>query len=116
MKSTKVIPPKMRRSFDETFKREAVNNWLNSNKSAAVIAEELGLDPGRLHVWKKRFAPNAAPGAEMGAKRAGPADLQSLLDEALRENRHLREQREILKKTLGILSEPPINGFSGLKQ
>jgi len=28
------------------------------------------------------------------------------LDQALRENRHLKEQRDILKKTLGILSEP----------
>jgi hypothetical protein len=40
-------------------------------------------------------------------------DLQGQLDAALRENRRLREQRDILKKTLGILSEPPLNATNG---
>ena len=31
-----------------------------------------------------------------------------------RENEYLRQQRDILKKTLGILSEAPSNGISGL--
>ena len=103
----------MRRKFDETFKREAVNNWLTSGKSAAVVAEELGLDPGRLFVWKKRFAPAAVAQPRAGTKRRSAADLQSQLDEALRENRHLKEQRYILKKTLGILSEPLPNDSNG---
>lgn len=34
------------------------------------------------------------------------AELQIQLAESQLENRHLREQRDILKKTLGILSEP----------
>jgi hypothetical protein len=41
------------------------------------------------------------------------ADLQARLEAAERENRHLREQRDILKKTLGILSEPPMNVTNG---
>jgi transposase-like protein len=41
--------------FDETFKREAVANWLSSGKSARVIAEELGIKPDRLYTWKKPF-------------------------------------------------------------
>ena len=43
MKPIKATPVKTRRKFDETFKREAVQNWLSSAKSAAVIAQELGL-------------------------------------------------------------------------
>ena len=31
-----------------------------------------------------------------------------------RENDYLRQQRDIFKKTLGILSEPPSNAFNGL--
>ena len=77
------------KKFDETFKREAVANWLSSGKSARVIGEELGISPGR------------------------SADLQSQLEAALRENRHLREQRAILKKTLGILSEPSSTATNG---
>jgi len=38
------------------------------------------------------------------------------LDAALREVRHLREQRDILKKTLGILSEPSTNAMPGLRR
>jgi transposase-like protein len=105
---------KVRRKFDETFKREAVQNWLSSGKSAEVIAEELGLKANLLYAWKKRFAPADAGGrAAAGAKPGSLADLQAQLDAARRENRHLREQRDILKKTLGILSEPSPNATNG---
>ena len=108
-------PVKVRRKFDKTFKREAVLNWLQSGKSAEVIAQELGLRANRLYAWKKRFAPADAGGrAAAGAKPGSPADLQARLDAALREVRHLREQRDILKKTLGILSEPSTNAMPGL--
>ena len=115
MKETSVkTPVKARRQFDETFKREAVQNWLNSGKSAEVIADELGLSANLLSNWKKLFAPAAAGGrAAAGAKPGSAADLQSQLEAARRENRHLREQRDILKKTLGILSEPSWNATNG---
>lgn len=104
-----------RRKFDETFKREAVNNWLSSGKSAEVIAQELGLKVERLYSWRKRFAPAPAGGrAGAGAKPGSCADLQAQLATALTEIRHLREQRDILKKTLGILSEPLATVTHGL--
>jgi transposase-like protein len=115
MKPLNQTPVKIRRTFDETFKREAVNNWLASGKSAGVVGRELGLAPNRLYAWRIRFAPaDAGGGAAAGAKPRSPADLQARLDAALREVRHLREQRDILKKTLGILSEPPLNVTPGL--
>lgn len=107
-------PVQVRRKFAETFKREAVNNWLVSRKSADVIAQELGIQANRLYAWKKRFAPGAVAGsATVGAKPGSLADLQGQLDAALREVRHLREQRDILKKTLGILSEPAPSVIAG---
>jgi transposase len=106
---------KTRRKFDETFKREAVQNWLSSGKSAEVIAQELGLNANRLYAWKNRFAPAGAGGrAAAGAKPGSPADLQSQLDATRRELTRVREQRDILKKTLGILSEPSPNAINGL--
>ena len=105
---------KIRRKFDETFKREAVNNWLASGKSAEVIAQELGINSNRLYAWKQCFAPADAGGkAAAGAQPGTPAELQAQLNAALRENRHLREQRDILKKTLAILSEPSPNAMNG---
>jgi len=104
----------VRRKFDETFKREALNHWLTSHKSASVIAQELGIQTKRLYAWKKRFAPDVAVGAvTVGTKPGSLADLQGQLDVALREVRHLREQRDILKKTLGILSEPAPSVIAG---
>lgn len=115
MKPIKETSIKSRRKFDEAFKREAVQNWLASGKSAGVIGKELGLQANRLYAWRECFAPADAGGrAAAGAKPGSVADLQSQLDAALRENRHLREQRDILKKTLGILSEPSPNGMNGL--
>ena len=114
MKPIKETSVKSRRKFDEIFKREALHNWLSSGKSAETIADELGLKPDRLYAWKRRFAPAHAGGmAAAGAKPCSYADLQGQLDDAMRENRHLREQRDILKKTLGILSEPVPNGLKG---
>jgi len=98
MKPLKVIPTKPRRKFDETFKRETLNHWLTRGKSAELIGQELGLTSGRLYAWKKRFAPAEASEAQAGAKRGALPDLQARLDEALREIRQLREQRDILKK------------------
>jgi transposase len=114
MKNIKENPVKIRRKFDQTFKREAVQNWLGSGKSAEVVAQELGVHANRLYAWKKRFAPADAGGrAAAGAKPGSVVDLQARLEAAERENRHLREQRDILKKTLGILSEPPMNATNG---
>ena len=105
---------KIYRKFDETFKREAVQNWLSSGKSAEVIAQELGIKTERIYDWHKRFGPkDTTLSAVAGTKPGSVADLQSQLEAVLRDNRHLREQRDILKKTLGILSEPSSNATNG---
>ncbi len=111
MKQTEAKP---RRQFDDTLKRQAVQNWLSSGQSAEVIGPELGLNANLLYAWRKRFAP-AAVGGKMaaGAKPASPADLQTQLDVARRELARVREQRDILKKTLGILSEPSPSAMNG---
>jgi transposase len=113
----KEIPVKTRRKFDETFKREAVHTWLQSGKSAEVIAEELGLQANQLYAWKKAFGLGGAglPAAER-PKAGSTADLQSQLDAARREIARISEQRDILKKTLGILSEPSSTGMSGFRR
>jgi transposase-like protein len=109
MKQTSV---RERRKFDETFKREAVQNWLNSGKSAAVVGQELGITANLLYAWGE-LVPAVAGGRATAAKPGSVAELQGQVDAAQRELRHLREQCTILKKTLGILSEPSPNGMNG---
>jgi transposase-like protein len=102
------------RQFDETFKSQAVQNWLASGKSAETVAQELGINSNLLYAWKKRFAPADAGGrAADGAKPATLAEALVRFDADQREIRHLREQRDILKKTLGILSEPSLSATNG---
>jgi transposase-like protein len=103
-----------RRKFDETFKREAVLNWLQSGKSAAVVGEELGINAHLLYAWRN-LVPDDVGKQAVPAKPGSVADLQGQLEASQRENRHLREQCQILKKTLGILSEPPTSAINGSK-
>jgi transposase-like protein len=112
IKSIKTASVQTRRKFDPTFKREAVQNWLNSGKSAGVVGEELGINANLLYAWRK-LVPAGAGGRASAAKPGSVADLQGQLDASQRELRHAREQVTILKKTLGILSEPSSNGING---
>src|SRR5581483_5561368 len=101
-----------RRKFDEAFKCEAVGNWLRSGKSATVVGEELGINANLLYAWRK-LVPAGVGGRAAAAKPGSVADLQGQLEAAQRELRHVREQCTILKKTLGILSEPPASDTHG---
>ncbi len=93
--ATAVVEPKR---YDDAFKRQAVEHWLRSGKNGTQIAQELGISYPSLKEWKRRYGGEAAPQR---------ADLEAE-NRALRaELARVREQRDILKKTLGILSEVP---------
>ncbi len=94
--------------YDEGFKRSAVEHWMLSGKPATFIAAELGIPVQNLHKWKQKF--KALPAGQVA----------TTLDALQAENRRLQkelhcavQQRDILKKTLGIISAPSDNGFCG---
>jgi transposase-like protein len=97
---------KPRRKFDAMFKREAVALWLKSGKSARQISAELGITQNHLFDWKNAYGP--VPPASEAQKDTELAALR-------RENALLRQQRDILKKTLGIVFEGPNNDTNGSK-
>ncbi len=110
-----VIQPKQtRKKFDKAFKQHAVELWLSSGKAATEVAAELGIHAQRLSAWRHRFAPPPPGGEGGGGAPRRAADLEAENTRLRRENDSLRQQRDILKKTLGILSEPPTSGISGL--
>jgi transposase len=90
-----------RRHFDEAFKRDAVALLLKGDQPIQQLAQELGVSHWNLRDWKKRFGPPAP----LRSSEALEAEVRALR----RENERLRAQRDILKKTLGILSEPGAN-------
>ena len=105
-----------RRKFDKAFKQHAVELWLHSGKAATEVAAELGIHSQRLSAWRTRFAPPPPGGEGGGGAKRSAEQLEIEITALRRENDYLRQQRDILKKTLGILSEPPSNVFNGLKR
>ena len=82
--------------------------WLQGGKSAATIATELGMTSQSLKNWKKQLA--ALPTTGLGQRSV--TQMEDENQRLRREVRHLAQQRDILKKTLGILSTPDNNGLS----
>ena len=101
-----------RRKFDEISKRHAVNLTLHGDRTTKTVAQELGIPAWALYEWRRLYAPR--PGG-------GPAP--QTLEEAQKENGRLRteiirlrEREIVLKKSLGILSEPPESGMPRSKR
>jgi len=94
--------------YDEAFKKSAVEHWLISGKSARQVATELGINVQNLPKWKQKF--KALPAGQVaGTLEALQAENRRLQKELHR----VAQQRDILKKTLGIISEPPGAGLNG---
>lgn len=102
-----------RRKYDRAFRQQCVEHWLTSGKGAPEIARELGLNPKRLYAWKAALAAVAAPAAGVASLKASASGLAAENAALRRELEHVRQQRDILKKTLGILSEPPPSATNG---
>lgn len=93
---------KGRRSYDKEFKQMAVG-LITEQKKAGAVARELGIDANMLRRWKKEheqygnnsFAGNGNP--VMTEEQKEIARLRKLLRDA-------EEERDILKKAVGIFS------------
>ena len=98
----------IRKRYDEAFKRSAVQHWQDSGKSAAQVARELGLNANTLQKWKQRLGTPASAAAVRTV-----AELEAENRQLRRELHHVGQPRDILKKTLGILSAPPESALGG---
>ena len=88
--------------YDENFKRSAVELLLQGGKSVATIATELGISTQSLKQWKKQLA--ALPATGLGQRSVGRLEEENR--RLRREVRQLAQQRDIPKKTLGIIATP----------
>jgi transposase len=98
------------RTFDEEFKRNAVDLWAHSGKPLKVVARELGISDVTLRAWRDRILgkkgeDGRAPGGEGGATPPTPRELADENRRLRKELERVSRQRDILKKAMGILSE-----------
>lgn len=101
---------KRNKRYTQQFKEEAVRLLLTADKSAAQLGRELGVTGVSLGQWKREALRNGDHPEQ--AKPKGLRVHYSVLEqENLRlkgELERVRQEREILKKSLGILSQEPL--------
>ena len=88
-----------RKRFDKEFKISAVKLVLEEKQSLSAVARDLGIADNTLHNWKKDYMEENIKINE---------DLVVDIAEykrIIRENRVLKEERDILKKAIGYFSQ-----------
>ena len=88
-----------RRQFDDEFKTQAVRLVLDEGKSVGAVARELDLTESALRNWVERARADRTHG-KTGLTTAERDELARLR----KENRILREEREILKKAAAFFA------------
>ena len=93
-----VKPKRIKRQYDEAFRRQAVALVESTGKPLGEVARELGISHWNLRDWMPIYG-----------KRSTPAQLEARVQRLEQENARLRDQRDALKKAMGILAEPTGN-------
>jgi transposase len=112
MKTQLAKPTRSKASYTDEYKQQALELWRASGRSASKVATELGIRPPLLYRWARTERLPATP--PCGPKRLrNVEELEAEIRRLRAENAKLLEQREVLKKSLGILSEVPPRGMPG---
>ncbi len=110
MKTQLSKPSRTKARYTEEYKQEALELWRNSGRSAAKVAAELGIRAPLLYRWARPKRQSNSSASESKSKRS-VEELEAEIRRLQAENSKLLEQREVLKKSLGILSEAPPRGM-----
>jgi transposase len=95
-------PRKGRKSYDTEFKRDAVKLVIDGGRRTSEVAKGLGINENVLYRWIKQHKEdpeNSFP----GKGRLKPEDEE--LRRLKKELQDVKEEREILKKVVGIFSK-----------
>lgn len=89
------------RSYDKEFKKSAINLYLNSDRSYDDMGKELGIPGSTLANWVSAHDKSGAD-AFPGKGHIKPSEME--VANLRKELAIAREERDILKKALGIFS------------
>ena len=97
--------PRTHKPYDATFRQQALELVLTSEKPYRDVARDLGVSVDTLRAWRRQQAtqPEAGPVTVTG----NPSDLERENQRLRRELVYTQRQREILKKALAICSAQP---------
>jgi transposase len=93
-----------RKRYSKQFKLDAIQMYENGEKSMALVERELGITDGLLAKWRDdlqhvKDPENVFPG------NGNLPEQEARIRQLERENAQLRQEKEILKKVLGIYSK-----------
>lgn len=93
-----------RKKYSKQFKLDSIQMYENGEKAMAQVERELGITDGLLAKWRTDML------EVQGAEKAFPGngnlpEHEARLRQLERENAQLRQEKEILKKVLGIYSK-----------
>jgi transposase len=92
-----------RKKYDKEFKFNALKLFEESGRKQRDFERELGIGEGCISHWKRELKEdkeNVFPG------NGNPRDVE--FAKLKRENEILKQERDILKKALGIFSKTPL--------
>lgn len=95
---------KAQKTYTAEFKREAVRLAQTSGKPITHVARDLGISDTSIHQWRKELSEHSSeafPGS--GHQTAQEEEVRRLK----RELDMVKQERDILKKALGIFSRNP---------
>jgi transposase len=110
MKTQLQKPSAGKASYTPEYKQQALEHWRLSGRSAARVAAELGIRAPLLYRWQRENRVAAAARGEPELTKPEVQRMEAEIRRLKEENAKLLEQREVLKKSLGILCEPPARG------
>jgi transposase len=93
---------KTRRRFDAEFKKAAIEHCLRHEGDLSLTANQLGINYWTLRDWLEK----ARGAAAVASGPRSSAELENENRKLKAELTRITEQRDILKKSLGILSTP----------
>jgi transposase len=92
-----------RKRYTQEFKRSVVDHWMTSGKTGEEVAREFGVKVWNLRDWKREYGMAAKP--VDGPMPQTPEEMNREIRQLRKELARITMQRDILKKTMGILSE-----------